>query len=54
MQNIDSLRYWIWKKANAQLNLTNHEPDIDKICSYEKKPYEVIYQLLIKKERIQI
>ena len=25
------------EKANAWLNLTNHEQDIDKICSYEKK-----------------
>ena len=31
------------------LNLVNHEPDIDKVFLYAKNPYEVKYQLLIKK-----
>ena len=34
-------------KANALLNLINHEPDIDKIYLYAKNPYEAKYQLLI-------
>ena len=29
------------------LNLINHEPDIDKVYSYAKDPYEAIFQLLI-------
>ena len=37
------------RKANALLNLINHEPDIDKIYSYTKNPYEAKYQLLINK-----
>ena len=36
-------------KTNALLNLINHEPDIDKIYSYAKDPYEAKYQLLINK-----
>ena len=36
-------------KANALLNLINHEPDIDKIYLYAKDPYEAKYQLLINK-----
>ena len=36
-------------KANALLNLINHEPDIDKINLYAKDPYEAKYQLLINK-----
>ena len=36
-------------KANALLNLINHEPDIDKIFLYAKGPYEAKYQLLINK-----
>ena len=31
------------------LNLTNHEPDVDKIYLYAKGPYEAKFQLLIKK-----
>ena len=27
-------------KSNALLNLINHEPDIDKTCSYAKESYE--------------
>ena len=30
------------------LNLTNYEPDIDKIYLYVKDPYEAQYELLIK------
>ena len=37
-------------KANALLNLINHEPDIDKIYLYAKDPYEAKYQLLINKK----
>ena len=36
-------------KANVLLNLTNHEPDIEKICLYAKEPDEAKYQLLINK-----
>ena len=36
-------------KANALLNLINHEPDIDKIYLYAKDPYEAKYQFLINK-----
>ena len=34
-------------KTNASLNLTNHEPDKDKIYLYAKNEYEAKYQLLI-------
>ena len=48
--------YWIlmaggsasWK-INALLNLTNNEPNIDKIYLRPKDPYEANYQLLINK-----
>ena len=36
-------------KTNAVLNLINHKPDIDKILSYTKDPYEAKYQILINK-----
>ena len=36
-------------KTNALINLTNHEPDIDKIYLYGKDPSEAKYQLLINK-----
>ena len=36
-------------KTNALLNLTNNQPDIDKIYLYAKDPYEVMYQILINK-----
>ena len=36
-------------KANALLNLINHEPDIDKIYLYAKDPKEAKYKLLIDK-----
>ena len=36
-------------KTNAQLNLINNQPDIDKIYLYAKDPYEDKYQFLIKK-----
>ena len=35
-----------FEKANALLNLTNPEPDIDKIYLYTKDPYEAKHQLL--------
>ena len=34
-------------KANAPLNLLNHGPDINKIYSYAKEPYEAKHQFLI-------
>ena len=40
-------------KTNALLNLINHEPDIDKMYSYPKDPYESKYQLLINKKKVQ-
>ena len=36
-------------KTNALLNLTNNQPDIDKIYLYGKDPYEEKYQYLINK-----
>ena len=36
-------------KTNSLFNLTNEEPDIDKICLYAKDPYEAKYQSLINK-----
>ena len=36
-------------KTNALLNLTNNQPDIDKIYQYVKDPYEDKYQFLINK-----
>ena len=39
------------RKANSLLNLTNHQPDIDKIYLYTKYPHEAKYQLLINKRR---
>ena len=49
-------QYWILiiggsgsRKANALLNLINHELDIDKIYLYAKDPYEAKYQFLINK-----
>ena len=36
-------------KTNALLNLTNNQPDIDKIYLYAKDPYESKYQFLINK-----
>ena len=36
-------------KTNVLLDLTNHEPDIDKIYLYAKDPNEAKYQLLINK-----
>ena len=37
-------------KINALLYLINNEPDIEKIYSYAKDPYEANYQLLINKK----
>ena len=36
---------------NALLNLTNNQPDIDKIYLYAKDPYETKYQLFINKRK---
>ena len=36
-------------KTNALLNLTNYQPDINKIYLYAKDPHEAKYQLLINK-----
>ena len=33
------------------MNLTNNQPDIDKIYVYAKGPYEVKYQYLINKRK---
>ena len=41
-------------KANALLNLINHERDIDKVYFYAKDPYEAKYQLLITKVKVQV
>ena len=50
IHNINNWRFWI-RKRNALLNLTNNQPDIDKI--YAKDPYEAKYQYLINKhERV--
>ena len=37
------------RTAKALLNLISHQPDIDKIYLYAKKPYKAKYQMLIKK-----
>ena len=34
-------------KTNVLLNLTDNQPDVDKIYLYAKDPYEVKYQYLI-------
>ena len=36
-------------KKNVLINLINNQPDIDKIYSYAKDPYDVKYQYLINK-----
>ena len=36
-------------KTNVLLNLTENQPDIDKICLCAKDPYEAKYQYLINK-----
>ena len=36
-------------KTNLLLNLTENQPDIDKIYLYAKDPYEAKYQCLINK-----
>ena len=42
-------------KTNALLNLINNQPDIDKVCSYAKDPYEAKYQYLINKsEKVRL
>ena len=42
-------------KANSLLNLTNGQPDIDKIYLHAKDPYEDKYQFLInKKESMEL
>ena len=40
-------------KTNSLFNLINQEPDIDKVYLYAKDPYEVKYQLLINKEKVE-
>ena len=37
------------RKTNALSNLTNNQPDIDKIYLYAKDPYEAKYQYLINR-----
>ena len=41
-------------KTNALLNLTNNQPDIDKIYLYAKNPYEAKNQFLINKREYRI
>ena len=36
-------------EANSLFNLISHLPDIDKICLYDKDPFESKYQSLINK-----
>ena len=36
-------------KTNVLLNLSSHQPDIDKISLYSKDPHEANYQSLINK-----
>ena len=38
------------RKTNVLLNVTNNQPDIDKIYLYAKDPYEAKYQDLINKQ----
>ena len=38
-------------KTNSLLNLTNKQPDIDKIYLYAKDPYEAKYPCLINKRK---
>ena len=40
-------------KANALLNLTNHESESGRIYLYAKAPYEAKYQFLINTEKVQ-
>ena len=47
MQNINNCRFWIWKNK-CIANLSNHEPNIDKIYLYAKDPYEAGFQFLIE------
>ena len=37
-------------KINSLFNLTNQQPDIDKIYLYGKDPYDVTYQVLTNKQ----
>ena len=37
------------RKRNSLFNVTNEEPDIDKIYLYAKDPYEAKYQIVINK-----
>ena len=48
IQNINNRRLSIWK-TNLLLNLTENQPDIDKIYLYAKDPYESRYQYLTNK-----
>ena len=38
------------EKTNSLFNVINQQPDIDKIRSYTKDPYEAKYQFLITKQ----
>ena len=46
---IFTIRGWRSGKINSLLNLTEIQPDIDKIYLYAKDPYEAKYQYLINK-----
>ena len=42
-------------KTNVLLNLTNHQPDIDKIYLYTNDPYEAkCYYLISKREKVGV
>ena len=46
IQNSNNRRFWI-RKNKYIINSINNQPNIDKICSYAKDPYEAKYQYLI-------
>ena len=43
---------WGSRKINVLLNITDNQPDIDKIYLHAKDPYEAKHQYLIKIRRI--
>ena len=48
IKNISNYKSWIRKKI-ALLNLTNHQPDTEKMRLYVKDQYEAKYQYFINK-----
>ena len=51
IQNINNRRLWKGKTF-ALLDLTNNQPDLDKIYLYAKDPYETKYKFLINKKNM--